>query len=454
MSIYQKLMGNPFVDAGVSAMCEWLDKEPEDITRTDIENLINELTPVLSSPNWKKNIMIIFTINHPIPSPGNQKKDIEAIFKKYLINYLNTIENIGLAGDCAGCGRRPALHSLTKDKVPLTGSGNLRNFFPIFGDGAGYCSACALAIQFLPFVLVSTGGKFLMLHSNSERVLRYWAKRCIEEIRKQRLENDLKGCFSLGYANPHNGLFAMTQELMSRYELRWSKENATMQIYCFSNENRGPELDIFLLPADVFRFLAYVYERQFQSAWKEIVRSGYSKVNWSKVKSEDEYKNHTNRVYENLLENKSILEFFINRFERLAIGSWELIELYLSEVRNMDKERLSTIKRVGDSIAESIERSNNLRRLSQLERAKSYRDCRNVLRFIIKDRIAQGQEEKLFTIDEYAEHLFPDTSEYTEWSETRDLLLFRIYEKLHNWLISRKDEITKESPEEMEEENV
>ncbi len=454
MSIYQKLMGNPFVDAGVSAMCEWLDKEPENITKMDIENLINELTPVLSSPNWKKNIMVIFTINHPISSPGNQKKNIETIFKKYLTTYLNTIEDIGIAGDCAGCGRRTALHSLTKDKVPLTGSGNLRNFFPIFGDGAGYCSACALAIQFLPFVLVSTGGKFLMLHSNSERVLRYWAKRCIEEIRKQRLENDFKGCFSLGYVNPHNGLFAMTQELMSRYELRWSKENATMQIYCFSNENRKPELDIFLLPAGVFRFLAYVYERQFQSAWKEIVKNGYVKVDWSKAQSEDEYKNRTNQVYENLLANKSILGFFINRSERLAIGNWELVELYLSEVSNMNKDRLSTIKRVGDSIAESIKLSDRRHRLFQLEKVKNYSECRNVLRLIIKDRIAQGQEEVLFTIDEYVEHLFPDTSEYTEWSETRDLLLFRIYEKLHDWLIKSKDEINKELSEEMEEKNV
>ncbi len=446
-------MGNPFVDAGVSAMSEWLNKEPESITKLDIGNLINELAPVLSSPNWSKNIMIIFTINHPISSPGNQKKDIVAIFKKYLTNYLNTIEEIGLTGDCAGCGRRTALHSLTKDKVPLTGSGNLRNFFPVFSDGAGYCSACALAIQFLPFVLVSIGGKFMMLHSNSKKILKYWARRCIEEIRKQRIENNLKGCFNSGFANPHNGLFAMTQDLMSRYEQRWSEENATMQVYCFSNENRGPELDIFLLPANVFRFLAYVYERQFQSAWKEIVRSGYVRVDWEKVQSEDEYKNRINLVFENLLSNKSILSFFINRSERFAIGNWELVKLYLKEVRNMNEERLSTIKRVGDNIAESIKCSNNLRRLFQLETA-NYRECRNVLRFIIKDRIAQGQEEKLFTIDEYAEHLFPDTSEYTEWSETRDLLLFRIYEVLHDWLINRKDEIEIQSTKGMEDENV
>ena len=34
MAIYEKLMGNPFVDAGVSAICEWLGPgtQPDDIT--------------------------------------------------------------------------------------------------------------------------------------------------------------------------------------------------------------------------------------------------------------------------------------------------------------------------------------------------------------------------------------------------------------------------------------
>ena len=42
MAIYEKLMGNPFVDAGVSAICEWLGQatQPEEIT---IERFANEV---------------------------------------------------------------------------------------------------------------------------------------------------------------------------------------------------------------------------------------------------------------------------------------------------------------------------------------------------------------------------------------------------------------------------
>ena len=100
----------------------------------------------------------------------------------------------------------------------------------------------------------------------------------------------------------------------------------------------------------------------------------------------------------------------------------------------MEQARLDKLKQVGDFIAESIRESGRDRRLAQLERAKSYRECRNVLRFVVRDRISQGAQQPLFSIDDYVEHLFPATDNVTFWSETRDLLLFRIYEQLHDWL--------------------
>lgn len=102
----------------------------------------------------------------------------------------------------------------------------------------------------------------------------------------------------------------------------------------------------------------------------------------------------------------------------------------------MEQTQLEKIKQVGDLIAKCIQKSGHDKRLGQLERAKSYGECRNILRYVIRDRIQQGAPEPLFSIDDYMEHLFPasDTFATTPWRETRDLLLFRIYEQLHNWL--------------------
>ena len=62
----------------------------------------------------------------------------------------------------------------------------------------------------------------------------------------------------------------------------------------------------------------------------------------------------------------------------------------------------------------------------QLERAKSYGECRNILRYVIRDRIQQGAPEPLFSIDDYMEHLFPasDTFAATPWRETRESATF------------------------------
>ena len=323
---------------------------------------------------------------------------------------------------------------LSRSHVPLTGSGTLRNFFPIFTEGAGYCSACAFAIQLSPLAFVATGGKFLTLHSNSWKALRSWARVCVGDVRRQQLQQDMTGCYNPGYANPRNGLFYMAREMVQFQEMR-TDENITMQVYCFTNYNQGPELEIYYMPAPVFKFLRNVYLSGFNTAWQKIVRSGYL-VNWDKVKSEEDYKNRTNRVYENLLQDISILGFFLNRRIRKPRGNWELLSLYLKEVRTMEQTQLDKIKQVGDLIAKCIEKSGRDRRLRQLEGAKSYGECRNILRYVIRDRIQQGAPEPLFSIEDYMAYLFPasDNLNLTPWRETRDLLLFRIYEQLHNWL--------------------
>lgn len=102
----------------------------------------------------------------------------------------------------------------------------------------------------------------------------------------------------------------------------------------------------------------------------------------------------------------------------------------------MEQTRLEKIKQVGDLIAECIQESGSVRRLTRLEGANSYEACRTVLLYIIRDRIRQGKQNPLFSLDDYVEYLFPESQDFTAtpFKETRDLLLFRVYERLHNWL--------------------
>ena len=436
MPIYEKLMGNPFVDAGVCGICEWLGRtvQPEQIATTDLEQVVNDIAPMMQTDAGWGNLHSIFP-NSVLTNPAYSKRDRVELLKKECKNYLDTICDLDQTGDCMGCGRRDRTTWLSKTDIPLTGSGTLRNFFPTFAEGAGYCSACAFAIQLSPLVFMATGGKFLTLHSNSWAALRSWARVGIENIRQQQLQRRITGCHNPGYTNPRNGLFHIARRMVEFQEMR-TDENIALQVYCFTNYNQGPELEIFYMPAPVFRFLRIVYQSEFKNAWRIIVRSAYVKVNWAKVKSEEDYKNRTNLVYEYLLEGHSILTFFLNRRSRKTRGNWELLSLYLKEVRTMKQTQLEKIKQVGDLIADCIKKSERDRRLRQLEMAKNYGECRNILRYVIRDRIQQGAPEPLFSIDDYMEHLFPASDSFaaTPWRETRDLLLFRIYEQLHDWL--------------------
>ena len=436
MPIYEKLMGNPFVDAGICGICEWLGRsvQPEQITTADLEQVVDDVAPMMQTDAGWRNLHGVFP-NSVLTNAAFRKQNQVELLKKECKGYLDTIVELEQTGDCMGCGRRSVSTWLSRTNIPLTGSGKLRNFYPTFAEGAGYCSACAFAIQLSPLSFVATGGKFLTLHSNSWSALKSWARVCIEDIRKQQLQQEITGCHNPGYANPRNGLFYMAREMVQFQEIR-TNENIAMQVYCFTNYNQGPELEVFHMPAPLFRFLRFVYQGDFKAPWYRIVRSAYVKVNWAKVKSEEDYKNRTNLVYEYLLQDRSILVFFLNKRVRKPRGNWELLSLYLTEVRTMEQTQLDKIKQVGDLIADSIRESETDRRLGQLERARSYGECRNILRYIIRDRIQQGAPEPLFSIDDYMEHLFPASDNFaaTPWRETRDLLLFRIYEQLHNWL--------------------
>ena len=408
--------------------------QPEQLTIEDLEEVISDIAPIMQTNAGWGNLHSLFP-NSVLTNAAYSKKNRVELLMNACKLYFDTISELNQVGDCMGCGRRAAHTWLSKTNIPLTGSGTLRNFFPTFDEGAGYCSACAFAIQLSPLVFMATGGKFLMLHANSWKALRSWAQVCVEDIRKQRLQQDITGCFNPGYKNPRNGLFYMARRMAQFQEMR-TDENIPMQVYYFTNYNQGPELEIFYIPAPLFRFLRRVYQSEFQTAWHRIVRSAYVKINWAKVKSEEDYKNRTNLVYEYLLEGHSILVFFLNRNSRKHRGNWELLSLYLKEVRTMEQTQLDKIKQVGDLIAECIQKSGHDRRLGQLERAKSYGECRNILRYVIRDRIQQGASDPLFSIDDYMEHLFPASADFaaTPWRETRDLLLFRIYETLHDWL--------------------
>lgn len=454
--------GNPFVDAGIWAISQWVGKKPDELDKEDLKNSADDLVDLYIEKSWSKALYSIFP-NNPLINPsvkGEEKKKIA--YMNLLEELINKTEYLGDHGNCIACGRRniqlidsnsgKGSSRFAKDKIPLSGSKSMINYFSFGVDGADYCPACALAVQFSPLVTYSCV-LMLLMHSNSEKIMKYWSKRSINNVKAQILTKNFTGCFNEGYKNPKNAVFHIIQDIILKQDERWYLEKPSIIFYHFTNYIQGPSLDIYSIPTTVFRFLAFISQDEKFEDWLRIVRRGYKFVDWENVKVENEYKNRENTVYNNLLEDKSIIRFFIDRKNKEAIGGWDLMSHYLEEVRKMDEKRIGAIKKVGDELSDYIMELDDIKTLNRLEMAKDYRNFRNILRIVIKKRIANGIENPLFTFDDYVNYLFPEGN--LTWRETQDLILFRIYEKLQPWIIQQGNQSeleTFESEEAKEEE--
>jgi CRISPR-associated protein Cst1 len=455
--------GNPFVDAGIWALSQWVGKKPEELDKSDLKSIADVVTDLYLTEKWSKAIYSIFP-NNPIINPSFKgkikKKEIYSQFLEELIEKTTVLKT---SGDCIACGRRniqfidsngrSGSSRFAKDKIPLCGSKSMVNYFSYGADGADYCPACAFAAQLSPLVLYSCVN-LLLLHSNSDILMKIWSKHAIDNIRKQINSNNYTGCFDEGYKNQKNAIFRILGVIHSITErgIDLSADNPSVDFYYFTNYIQNPDLDIYHIPSPIFKFI-YMAVDISKADWMKIVKRGYVNVDFEKM-NEKEYRNKPNLVYNYLLDSKSIIKFFIDKQKRKALGGWDLLRCYLKEVRNMDENRIKTIKKVGDELAEYIKSSDDIKTLKKLETANNYRNYRNILRIIIKKRIKNGADEPLFSFDDYVKNLFPEGN--LTWRETQDLILFRIYEVLHDWIIQQgvSEELSINEDEEEAAENV
>ena len=339
---YFAVTGNPFVDAGIYAIESFYGKDYSVLTPDDLTKKLGKIVDIYLKDGWRKNMYSIFTGNSKYSNPAIKDKRESSI--KYLNSLLKDFSILGASGTCAACGRRNARPIRRRDELPLIGSGKFVNFFAGASDGERFCSVCTFAVQFMPITLYSIGGRFLLIHSVSGKIMRYWANVGMQNIRAQISLGNYTGCMQEGYKNSQNALFHIIEKVIREVDDIFSEENPSITAYLFSNYGQNPPpMQIIHLPNNVFRFLVKIQHNNY-SAWREVVNKGFGRV-----KSEKLYKVRDNKVYKNLLAGKSIVRFFIND-DRSVVGDWNIFSYYLKEVLKMDEKRIETIKKTGDKI--------------------------------------------------------------------------------------------------------
>lgn len=430
--------GHPFVDAGLAAILLITGKnKPEELTEKDMEKAIDFASELYATKEWSSSYfhgMIFPNSGILMANPSMTKKRSPKAIAENLWSILEEFKACDKdSPKCVLCGRRSVY---TKKEVylsvfPLLGTGGVPNFFHSANPhGADICAHCVFLTQFMPLASYRLS-RVLVMHAYPYELMLELSKEALGDIKRSKLASQARG-----FRRPENFLFRLVREITRKIERDDFWENASVTLYYFICNLQNQILDVINVPTPVLRFVAYANHVD-PVGWKRIVAMG-----WKEKPSETEFEKFEhekrNTVYSRLLNYESILPYFYNLRERKVNARWNLLAFYCGEVMGLDKEALDFIKDVGDRIVETIGRLPDHKlddEVRSLERAEKLYQFEAFFIRIEKLRQNLGVETPLMTFDEFARILTTYGEDINiSWRTVKNLLLFRIYEKLHDRL--------------------
>ena len=439
--------GHPFTDAGLVALLLLSGKEkPEELKEEDVENAIEFASRLYARKEWSSgyiHAMMLPNSGILMANPSMSKKRTPEAIKVNLLALFSEPENPN-APICEICGRRHARPKpVYRSDFPLVGTGGVPNYFPSGKDGANICSHCLFLAQMMPLVAYRLS-RVLVIHAYPYELMLEFHREALDDVRKTELASVARN-----FRRPENFLFEKLIDIGTRLETG-KLENASITLYYFVVNNKRPELDVIYIPNPVLRFVAFA-ARVDRKGWNNIVTMG-----WRRRPSGDEVeefkRRYPNDVYARLLSGKSILPYFIDPHSRRANSSWKLLSFYCSEVLGLDTDALDFVKKVANRIVETLEKlpDNKLsKRVRELERAEKLYQFEGFFIRVEKDRQELGIPGALMSFDDFARILTSYGEDLNvSWKTVKSLLLFRIYERLHDRLMKASLEGAGEPEEE------
>ena len=144
--------------------------------------------------------------------------------------------------------------------------------------------------------------------------------------------------------------------------------------------------------------------------------------------TENEFKFWDNKIYKNLINDKSILPELLV-YSKKEILDFNIVKVYAIKIRKMKVETIEKINQMADFIIANNDDRNIGKAMTKLNAVtNSFLLRRFILNDIVKPNYDGEHEEAIVTVKDYVEYLFPDSD---SWKEMRDVLLIAIYERLH-----------------------
>lgn len=443
--------GHPLIDAGVAALTVFADRSaPGEVTSEDLEDFARFAEKAYFTPALSGYLTVLFTSNFMNPSWSPEKK------REYAGTILRSFGTTEPARDqaCTFCAR-PMVQRAHRDLMPMIGGRSMVNFFAGGAPGLPVCGVCMTALQALSVGAPFCSGKSLILSTADYALLLSLVREWVA---------DLRTLVSLvqqgGSAVPIRAARTRTVDLLTRVQRKAAsgERDAAVVVYHLSNSGQGPDIDLHILPASVVAFVRKAQYAAYRADWDVLVRRGWEVVKGVSAAdlSDQERLERRNYLYEDLFRLPGDAPRFIRRYflQRPAstaqsrraqsgrqvqaqasppvrVVSWQLIDLFLREVLNMDSARVEAIRELGDRLAEMINRDNNKRLFLRAFQIRSPFFVRRLLLDTGFRRLGNG-EGPMVTLDQYLT-VFEEGEELarTDWRLAWDLVLIRVIERLY-----------------------
>lgn len=444
---YEKLWspsGDVFADAGGYALKYLSERYPN----KNILELIEYATDIYVN-KWKKSIYQFFPNSPLLQNAGNPTKQKDDTIR-YFVSLLKN-EGVVKVDFCRILGFKTELFLARRNNSILTGASSYANFHHAFEDGMDVSKEAIIRFYFLPFGSEMLCGKICVIHSNNPITSQFYAKECCENNMKSIGQNidSITNNFS---KNVSTAIFRFLDAVLLNIK---NNDTEYLSLYNYTNYNQGPDLQIYTLPFEAFDFYRETQRSNNKDTWQRFVSAYYKKPTEFKradfnnktltfnvlekkeerVVNESEYKYWTNTIYQNLINQKSILPHILKWSINNSFNI-NLVKCYLYNIIKMKKETIDKIMTLADFVVDNTKEADLKNVLTKLNGIKSSSLLRKFLLKIVERNFQNGNSLPIITVEDYTEYLFPEDN---FWKEIRDVLLIAIYQRLHEKAIKVED---------------
>lgn len=445
---YEKLWspsGDVFADAGGYALKYLSERYPD----KDILELIEYATDIYVN-KWGGKLNSFF-LNSTITQPAfkGDKKKTET--KNYFLSLLN--ENYpNIDGVCRILGIKTKLFSAGRNNSILTGSGTFVNFHHHFEDGMMLSKEALIRLYFLPLATEMLTGRLCVVSSSNSVISELFSYDCCERNFANIAQNVSEGVLMNPSKNPSTAIFRFLDKILLKIGYNCT---GFINLYYFTNFGASPDLQVYTLPFEAFDFYRETQKSENKDTWQNFVSAYYRKPSdlkkaefdresltfnvlekkGERVVEESEFKSWTNTIYQNLMNQKSILGFIL-KWSISNSFNINLVKCYLYNIIKMKKETIDKIMTLADFVVDNTKEADLKKVLTRLNGIKSSSLLRKFLLKIVEQNFHDGNSEPIITVQDYTEYLFPEDN---FWKEIRDVLLIAIYQRLHEKAIKVED---------------